>query len=89
MTFEVDFNTKWSDFDPNRHMRHTAYNDYAAEARIRYFAHVGHPVDELAKDHIGPILFEEFTHNLIIQEKLSRPFLFCWLFLLCRGIFHL
>lgn len=61
MTFEVEFNTKWSDFDPNRHMRHTAYNDYAAEARIRYFAHAGHPVDELAKDHIGPILFEEFT----------------------------
>ena len=61
MTFELEFNTKWSDFDPNRHMRHTAYNDYAAEARIRYFAHAGHPVDELAKDHIGPILFEEFT----------------------------
>lgn len=61
MSFQVAFNTKWSDFDPNRHMRHTAYNDYAAEARIRYFAFAGHPVDDLAKDGIGPILFEEFT----------------------------
>lgn len=61
MAFEVSFNTKWSDFDPNRHMRHTAYNDYAAEARIRYFAFAGHPVNELASDGIGPILFEEFT----------------------------
>nr|WP_299046804.1 thioesterase family protein [uncultured Polaribacter sp.] len=36
MNFEVSFNTKWSDFDPNRHMRHTAYNDYAAEVRVRF-----------------------------------------------------
>ena len=38
MSFIVKFATKWSDFDPNNHMRHTAYNDYAAEVRIRYFA---------------------------------------------------
>lgn len=61
MSFEVEFNTKWSDFDPNRHMRHTAYNDYAAEVRIRYFAFAGFPVEMLAKDGIGPILFEEHT----------------------------
>ncbi len=61
MSFEVEFNTKWSDFDPNRHMRHTAYNDYAAEVRIRYFAYAGFPVDEIAADGIGPILFTENT----------------------------
>ena len=61
MSFQVQFTTKWSDFDPNRHMRHTAYNDYAAEVRIRYFTHAGFPVNELAKDQIGPILFEEHT----------------------------
>ena len=61
MSFEVEFNTKWSDFDPNRHMRHTAYNDYAAEVRIRYFAFAGFPVDGIAADGIGPILFTEFT----------------------------
>lgn len=61
MSYKVEFNTKWSDFDPNRHMRHTAYNDYAAEVRIRYFSHAGFPVDEIAKDNIGPILFTEFT----------------------------
>lgn len=61
MSYQVAFNTKWSDFDPNRHMRHTAYNDYAAEVRIRYFAFAGHPVNELAADGIGPILFSEYT----------------------------
>ena len=61
MSYQVEFNTKWSDFDPNRHMRHTAYNDYAAEVRIRYFSHAGFPVDAIAKDKIGPILFTEYT----------------------------
>ena len=61
MSYQVEFATKWSDFDPNRHMRHTAYNDYAAEVRIRYFAHAGFPIDMIAKDNIGPILFTEHT----------------------------
>ncbi|WP_298782461.1 thioesterase family protein [uncultured Polaribacter sp.] len=61
MSYQITFNTKWSDFDPNRHMRHTAYNDYAAEVRIRYFAHQNFSIDECTKHNIGPILFEEST----------------------------
>ena len=61
MKFEVKFNTKWSDFDPNRHMRHTAYNDYAAEVRVRYFQENGLSINEFAKLNIGPILFKEET----------------------------
>lgn len=61
MTFEVNFKTKWSDFDPNRHMRHTAYNDYAAEVRVRYFQEHGLSINEFAKLNIGPILFKEET----------------------------
>ncbi|MEN8858570.1 MAG: acyl-CoA thioesterase [Flavobacteriaceae bacterium] len=80
MSYQVEFATKWSDFDPNRHMRHTAYNDYAAEVRIRYFTHAGFPVDEISKDNIGPILFTEHTsfrkeihsgENIIVNAKLS------------------
>ena len=61
MNFEVVFKTKWSDFDPNRHMRHTAYNDYAAEVRVRYFQEHGLSINEFAKLNIGPILFKEET----------------------------
>ena len=61
MNFEVLFKTKWSDFDPNRHMRHTAYNDYAAEVRVRYFQEHGLSINEFAKLNIGPILFKEET----------------------------
>ena len=61
MEYKVKFATKWSDFDPNRHMRHTAYNEYAAEVRIRYFAAQNFSIDEFTKHNIGPILFEEYT----------------------------
>jgi len=61
MTYEKSFTTKWADFDPNRHMRHSAYNDYAAEVRVRFFAEHGFSIDEFAKLHIGPILFKEET----------------------------
>jgi acyl-CoA thioester hydrolase len=61
MIFEINFNTKWSDFDPNRHMRHTAYNDYAAEVRVRFFQTYGFSIDDFAKLNLGPILFKEET----------------------------
>ena len=61
MTYEQTFTTKWADFDPNRHMRHSAYNDYAAEVRVRFFADHGFSINEFAKLQIGPILFKEET----------------------------
>ena len=61
MSFKVDFKTRWSDFDANIHMRHTAYNDYCAEARMRYFNKFGITVQDFAKEKVGPILFEENT----------------------------
>ena len=61
MSFKVKFATKWSDFDPNRHMRHTAYNEYAAEVRIRYFSEHNFSIQEFTKHNVGPILFTEET----------------------------
>lgn len=31
-----EFEVKWADLDPNRHMRHSAYNDYAAHMRVKF-----------------------------------------------------
>ncbi|WP_439132004.1 acyl-CoA thioesterase [Polaribacter sp.] len=80
MEFKVTFATKWSDFDPNRHMRHTAYNEYAAEVRARYFASQKFSIEEFTKHNIGPILFEEYTsfrkeihlgENITVNMKIS------------------
>ena len=42
-------------------MRHTAYNDYAAEVRVRYFAKNNFSIDEFTRHNLGPILFKEET----------------------------
>jgi acyl-CoA thioester hydrolase len=64
MSFKVSFSTRWADFDPNNHMRHTAYNDYAAESRVRLFNKYGLSLTEFNKLNIGPVLFREETNFL-------------------------
>jgi len=64
MSFTVNFTTRWADFDANVHMRHTAYNDYCAEARLRFFNKFGITIHDFAKEKVGPILFEENTKFL-------------------------
>jgi acyl-CoA thioester hydrolase len=74
MSFQITFATKWSDFDPNRHMRHTAYNEYAAEVRVRYFAAQKFSIEEFTKYTIGPILFTEetsFRKEIHLGENIS------------------
>ena len=64
MSYKVSFLTRWSDFDPNNHLRHSAYNDYAAESRVRLFTKYGLSLQEFNKLHIGPVLFQEKTNFL-------------------------
>lgn len=74
MKFEVSFPTIWANFDANAHMRHTAYNDYAAEVRSRFFSSVGFSLTEFAKHNIGPILFEEntrFFREILLGENIT------------------
>lgn len=74
MKFEVSFPTIWANFDANAHMRHTAYNDYAAEIRSRFFSSQGFSLTEFAKLNIGPILFEEntrFFREILLGENIT------------------
>lgn len=74
MTFIVNFTTRWADFDANVHMRHTAYNDYAAETRLRLFNKHGVTIHDFTKEKVGPILFEEntsFKKEILLGEDIS------------------
>ena len=62
MSFKFSSPTRWADFDPNNHMRHTAYNDYAAESRVRFFKEYGLSIKELNRLDLGPVLFKEATN---------------------------
>lgn len=71
MSYQITFHTRWSDFDANKHMRHSAYNDYAAECRVRFFNENGFDLDMFEKEHFGPILFREET-NFFREVKLGE-----------------
>ena len=79
MIFEVSFPTVWANFDANAHMRHTAYNDYAAEVRSRFFAKNGFSLTKFAKLNIGPVLFSEntnFFREILIGENIKANLIF-------------
>lgn len=49
----------WAQLDPNRHVRHSAYADFCAQARSNMLNQLGLSLQEFAKHQIGPILFRE------------------------------
>jgi acyl-CoA thioester hydrolase len=64
MTDSVTYRTRWADMDPNGHMRHSAYADYAADHRVVMLAQWGYGVARFAELRLGPILFREETKYL-------------------------
>src|SRR5690242_18134198 len=50
---------RWSDLDPNFHLRHSVYYDYGAFLRISFLEEHGLTVSFMAQNHFGPILFRE------------------------------
>jgi acyl-CoA thioester hydrolase len=61
MTNATTYRTRWADMDPNGHMRHSAYADYAADQRLVLLAEWGYDIKEFARLRLGPILFREET----------------------------
>lgn len=49
----------WSQIDANQHMRHSAYADFAAQARVNMLEKCGLSALKLFELNIGPILFKE------------------------------
>jgi len=49
----------WSQIDANMHLRHSAYADFAAQARLQILESLGFDTKLLEELKIGPILFRE------------------------------
>lgn len=74
MGFSKKFQVIWADIDANRHMRHSAYYDYAAQLRVLFFSEAGYPLEKLAQMQIGPILFREeavFLKEIHMNESIT------------------
>jgi acyl-CoA thioester hydrolase len=57
--FIIDIQLRWSDLDPNFHLRHSVYYDWGALSRIEFLNKYDLTVEAMQRLHIGPILFRE------------------------------
>jgi len=64
MPHSQTYTVRWAELDPNGHMRHSAYADFAADQRVHWLASHGYDLRKFAELRIGPILFREETKYL-------------------------
>jgi acyl-CoA thioester hydrolase len=57
--FILPIQIRWSDLDPNFHLRHSVYYDWAAMCRIEFLNNHGLTSELMIKHQFGPILFRE------------------------------
>lgn len=50
---------RWSDLDPNFHLRHSVYYDWGAFCRVEFLNEYGLTADVMMQLQFGPILFRE------------------------------
>lgn len=68
------FDIRWADLDPNGHMRHSAYADYGAQARVGFLADHGFTLEHFRRLHLGPVLFREdirYLREIHANERIT------------------
>jgi acyl-CoA thioester hydrolase len=72
-SFTKELSLRWSDLDPNFHVRHSVYYDFGAQHRIEILEQQGLSIRVLQENHIGPILFKEecvFRKELRLNQQI-------------------
>jgi acyl-CoA thioester hydrolase len=57
--FFLPLQIRWSDLDPNFHIRHSVYYDWGALCRIEFLNKYGLDAHAMGQLNFGPILFRE------------------------------
>ena len=80
-SFIKKIDIRWSDLDPNFHLRHSAYYDFGAYSRICFLTEAGLTPAVMMQLNIGPVLFREecsfrkeihFGDNISIDLQLEK-----------------
>lgn len=72
--FNTSVEVRWSDLDPNFHVRHSVYYDYGAYCRIQFLASHHISAQFMHQHHFGPIIFREecvFKKVIALGDKLT------------------
>lgn len=80
-TFSKQLSFRWSDLDPNFHVRHSAYYDFGAQHRIEILESLGLTMKAFQTQHFGPVLFREecvfrkeikLSDSIFMHTKVSK-----------------
>ena len=72
--FIKEIQIRWSDLDPNFHLRHSVYYDWGALSRIEFLYARGLTAELMEQLHFGPILFREeciFKKEVRFGDKIT------------------
>jgi acyl-CoA thioester hydrolase len=72
-SFSKELSLRWSDLDPNFHVRHSAYYDFGAQHRIEILEGLGLTIKVMQAQSFGPILFREecvFRKEIKLSDKI-------------------
>jgi len=72
-TFSKQISLRWSDLDPNFHVRHSVYYDFGAQHRIEILEDLGLTMKIFKENHFGPVLFREeciFKREISLSDKI-------------------
>ncbi len=73
-TYSKKIEIRWSDIDPNFHLRHSVYYDFGAFVRIGFMTDNGLTPFVMQQNHIGPILFREecvFKREILFNDTVE------------------
>lgn len=57
--FSKRFEVQWAHLDANRHVRNTAYLDFATHVRFAFLAENGFPASRFGAENFGPVIFRD------------------------------
>jgi acyl-CoA thioester hydrolase len=72
--FIKSIQVRWSDLDPNFHLRHSVFYDWGALCRIEFLQERGLTTGIMGKLNFGPILFREeciFKKEIRLDDKVT------------------
>jgi acyl-CoA thioester hydrolase len=59
VSFAKEIEVRWSDCDPNRHLRSSAFSDFATHVRFGFLESRGFPIAEFGRLDLGPAVRSE------------------------------
>lgn len=74
MNYIKQVEIRWSDLDPNFHLRHSVYYDFGAYCRVCFLTDNGITPEVMTQHFIGPILFREecmFKREIKFGDRIS------------------